>query len=73
MSIEQHVYEIGVFNERVRKALAEGARDANLSDDWADIHYVEIFATDESGARSKMERRYPAANGYVITEVKKLR
>jgi hypothetical protein len=73
MSENRHVYEIGVFNARVRKALAEGARDVNLSDDWADIHYFEILAEDERGARTKIERRYPAANGYVITDVKQVR
>lgn len=70
---ERHLYEVGVFNARVRAALAEGERHANLSDDWADIHYFEILATDEAGARSKIERRYPPANGYVITDVKQVR
>lgn len=73
MSTEQHVYEVGIFNARVRAALAEGARDANLSDDWAEIHYFEILAADERGARSKVERRYPAVRGYVIADVKQLR
>jgi hypothetical protein len=71
--MEQHVYEVGVFNARVRKALAEGVRDVALSDDWADIHYFEILATDEQGARTKLGRRYPAENGYVITEVRQVR
>jgi hypothetical protein len=70
--MHEKVFEIGVFNERVRKALAEGASDANLSDDWADIHYFEIRAADENVARTKMERRYPVANGYVITDVKRI-
>jgi hypothetical protein len=73
MSMQQNVYEVGVFNARVRQALAEGESDPSLSDDWADIHYFEIRADDESVARTKMERRYPPANGYVITDVKKLR
>jgi hypothetical protein len=73
MAVDRHVYEIGIFNARVRKALAEGTRDADLSDEWADIHYFEILAADERGARSKIERRYPAAYGYVIADVKQLR
>jgi hypothetical protein len=73
MSKRQHVYEVGVFNERVRKALAEGAHHAVLSDDWADIHYFEVVAVDEREARAKITRRYSAANGYVITEAKMVR
>jgi hypothetical protein len=71
--MERHVYEVGVFNARVRKALAEGVRDVALRDEWADLHYFEILASDEQRARMKVERRYPAENGYVITEVKQLR
>lgn len=70
---KRHLFEVGVFNARVRAALAEGERHADLSDDWADIHYFEVFAFDEKGARSKIERRYPPANGYVITDVKQIR
>jgi hypothetical protein len=63
------IFEIGIYNARVRGALKEGERDKHLSDDWADIHYLEIDAPDEEAARSKVEKRYPPQNGFVIAAV----
>ncbi len=62
-------FEVGVFNKEVRKAVAGGERHRDLSDDWADIHYVTITAADEEAARRTARRKYPAERGYVIDSV----
>ena len=64
-------FEVGVFNQEVRDALKLGERHSQLKDDWADIHWVEVRAADEKAARQKVNVQYPAARGYVITEVVK--
>ncbi|WP_316978925.1 hypothetical protein [Shumkonia mesophila] len=62
-------YEIAIYNQEVRKLVAEGRRHRNLSDAWADTHYIEIKANSPQEARAKLASRYPAENGYVIEEV----
>jgi hypothetical protein len=70
--MSQILFEIGVFNAAVRRAVAEGERHRDLTDDWADIHYLEVRADDVDGAKAKIEKRYPAARGFVVTEVRRL-
>ena len=62
-------YEIGLFNQNVRNALKEGKRHRDLTDDWADIHYMDVEANDAQAARSKIARRYPTERGFVIASV----
>jgi hypothetical protein len=70
--MSQQVFEAGVFNAAVRRAVDDGRHHPDLKDDWADVHYVEIRAADEPAARSKLESRYPAANGFVLTELRQV-
>lgn len=62
-------YEIAIYNQEVRKLVADGRRHRNLSDAWADTHYIEIKANSPQEARVKAASRYPAENGYVIEEI----
>ncbi len=62
-------YEIAIYNQEVRKLVADGRRHRNLADAWADTHYIEIKANSQEEARAKLASRYPAENGYVIEEV----
>lgn len=62
-------FEIGVYNQTVRDALADGKHHRNLRDDWAEVHYIEIEAADEFTARRKVQTKYPEAQGYVIDDV----
>lgn len=62
-------YEIAIYNQEVRKLVADGSRHRDLSDAWADIHYIEVKANSPQEARAKVASRYPAKNGYVIEEV----
>lgn len=62
-------YEVGIYNEQVRAALADGLRHKNLKDEWADIHWIEVTAADDRLARQRIEQKYPPHAGYVITGV----
>ncbi|MBT3557718.1 MAG: hypothetical protein HN644_01855 [Rhodospirillales bacterium] len=66
------LYEVTIYNEVVKERLAEGKRHSRLDDEWADMHYIEIAANDEAGARERIERRHPKHQGFVITEVQAL-
>src|SRR3546814_3973078 len=62
-------YEVGIYNQQVREALQDGGRHRHLSDDWADIHWIELTAVDERDVRERIRARYPPENGYVVTEI----
>ena len=66
---EEHHFEVGVFNQEVVDLMAKGLRHKHLKDNWAEIQYFEISAESPDAARRKIERRYPAENGYVIASV----
>ena len=66
-------YEIALFNSAVRELLAEGLHHKQLRDDWADIHYIEVYADNETMARAQITGRYPERAGYVIDSVRELR
>ncbi len=70
--MERHKFEVGVYNKEVREAMRQGDRHRELKDDWADIHWIEVFAIDEEAAREKVMHRFPPERGYVITEVVRL-
>ena len=65
----QKSFEVALYNQEVRRLVAEGSRHRNLTDDWADTHYIEIEAADSTAARRKIESRYPESQGFVIEQV----
>ena len=62
-------FEAAIHNETVRRLVNSGERHRDLDDAWADTHYVEVHADDEDDARSRLARRYPSDQGYVIEEI----
>jgi len=66
----QQRFEVAVHHSDVRRAIRNGEHNrTGLSDDWAEIRYVEVFAKDSNEAREKISRRYPPHNGWIIGEV----
>lgn len=63
------IFEIAIYNQKVREMMERGERHRDLSDAWADIHYIEVEATSERDARTRVAGRYPASQGYVIVDV----
>ena len=64
-------FEVTVYNKEVREKVKEGERHSRFTDDWADIHYIEIDASDENQARNRAEARYPSDQGFVIDSIQK--
>lgn len=62
-------FEVAIFNQKVRDKVRDGERHRDLSDDWAEVHYIDIEAEDVSAARAKIQRKYPLERGYVIESV----
>ncbi len=62
-------FEAAIYNEEVRRLIQEGSKHRDLSDDWADTHYIEVRAADILIARAKIEARYPEIRGYVIEQL----
>ncbi len=65
--------EVAVCNVQARACVADQWRHLDLSDDWADMHCIEIEAEDEAHALDKAQRRYPDRRGYVIEAVTEIK
>lgn len=64
-------FEVTIYNEKVKAAVYQAERNrTGLSDDWADLRYIEVQAASAEAARQKIEARHPATRGFVIVDVK---
>ena len=64
-------YEAAVYNRKVRDLLRAGdPNDTGLDNEWENIRYIEVQAPNPEQATSKIERRYPAKLGFVISTLK---
>lgn len=64
-------FEIAIYNSEVRECVEDGRRHRNLTDDWAEVHYIDMEAADEQAARNQILRRYPETRGFVIDSIEK--
>lgn len=62
-------YEVAIYNSEVRERVEAGERHRDLSDEWADMHYIIVDAEDEDDARAAIERKYPSERGFVIDSI----
>ncbi|MCG8509193.1 MAG: hypothetical protein MI741_08180 [Rhodospirillales bacterium] len=62
-------YEVAVFNQEVRDAIARKEPHETLSDAWGTTQYIEVVALNEDGARAKIGKQHPAHKGFVIEDV----
>jgi|TARA_R110000868_G_scaffold21570_4_gene89291 hypothetical protein len=67
------LYEIGVYNKRVRDCI-RGGDDWNnnfaISDKFEDVNYFEFQATSIEEVERRVEREFPKALGYVLDYIK---
>ena len=61
-------FEVAVYNAEVRQKVADGEHHRRFTDDWADMHYIEIEADNEELARAKIEVMHPSVQGFVFDE-----
>ena len=62
-------FEFAVYNAEVRQKVADGERHKRFTDDWTDLHYIEIEADNEEQARALVDFIYPSVQGFVIDEI----
>ncbi|USG62089.1 hypothetical protein NBZ79_03760 [Sneathiella marina] len=62
-------FEAAIFNAEVLQALNDGDKHRNLSDDWAETHYIEFYAADIEEAWGKIQKKYRADKGFVIKTI----
>ena len=65
-------FEIALHNEEVRRRVKEDEKHREFTDDWADLHYIEVNAGNEQEARQKIEAKYPYSKGFVIQAVEEV-
>lgn len=64
-------FDVAIYNAEVRRLMKIGERHRRLKDEWADLHYIQVEASDAEAARTKTSIKYPAEQGYVIDHVVK--
>ncbi len=64
-------FEVAVYNAEVRQKVADDERHRRFTDDWADMHYIEIEADNEEQARAKIEVMHPSVQGFVLDNIMK--
>ncbi len=63
------LFEAMIYNRDVRNLVAKKQRHDMYTNDWADLHYIEVEARDLNDARRIMERKYPPSRGFVIEQI----
>ena len=69
------IYEVGIYNEIVRKHVREGEdipKHLDVSSDFDSVIYLERWSDNESDAKVRIEREFPLSRGYVIDYFKKI-
>lgn len=66
-------FEVGIFNQAVRDALAQGKKHKDLADTWSEISYFNVVAASEQAARDQIAKRYPPSRGYVIAALSRMK
>jgi len=63
------VFLVKFYNKIVRALVKENQSHSFFEDHWADIHTQDVIATSEAEARSKIAKRFPPEDGFVIEDV----
>lgn len=61
-------FEVAIFNDRVRQAVKNN-ESCEYSDEWADVRYIEVSASNEQDARRKILSKYPKHKGFIIQSI----
>jgi hypothetical protein len=63
------IFEVVIYNKRVRAAVEGGEHHPQYDDDWAENRYIEVEAETPEIAKRKLAGRYPKHLGFVIVDV----
>ena len=70
------LYQIGVYNRRVRDTLRSGDEwksSSGISEVFEDINYFEFQATSMEEAEKRAEKDYPKRLGFVLEFIRTLK
>ena len=62
-------FEVGVYNQIVRDAVNTMDNVKDLDPEWADIHWIKLWAMTQDSAKQRIMQRYPGEKGFVITDI----
>ena len=68
----QQKFEAAIFNKEVLAAVQQGERHKNLSEEWAETHYFDVYAASVEQAWEKMRRKYSPEHGFVIKAIEEV-
>ena len=63
------VFLVKFYNKAVRALVKENRSHSFFEDHWADVHTQDVVASTEAEARSKIAKRFPPEDGFVIETV----
>lgn len=63
------IYEVAIYNRKVRALVKENQSHVFFEDHWADEQLQDVAARDEDEAREIIQKRFPPTDGFVITDV----
>jgi hypothetical protein len=68
-SSDVQVFQVALYNERVRALVSQRRRDGRFSNRWAEVQLRDVVARDEEEARLLIAERFPPEDGFVVQEV----
>lgn len=68
-SSDVQVFQVALYNERVRALVSQRRRDGRFSNRWAEVQLRDVVARDEEEARLLIAERFPPEDGFVVQGV----
>tara|TARA_B110000438_G_scaffold267388_1_gene282203 strand:+ start:100 stop:324 length:225 start_codon:yes stop_codon:yes gene_type:complete len=65
-------FEVAIYNQEVCDEIAKGDNHKLFDDEWAELHFIEVSAENEEGAKAQLQNRYPTDKGFVIDSIVKI-
>lgn len=66
------MFKVCVYNAQVREMVKSNQSHSLYDEEWAEVHCQQVSAGDEAEARALAEDRFPAEDGFVVTEISAL-
>ena len=63
------VYEVSLYNRKVRALVKQNQQHCYFDDQWADLQVRDVVARDEGEARTLITERFPTEDGFVVQRV----
>ena len=68
-----HLYEVGIYNRFIREKVRTGDDVGKEEAKWEEVHYFDIHAENEKGAKKIIREKYSKLLGFEIECITKYR